>query len=75
MKSHMVTIRMDRVMKAGLDKAAKGNGRSLSGEIQHRLTEYEMLRRFFDWKTLTIAPDCALSFEVTDGGTTWHWAS
>ncbi len=47
-KSHMVTIRMDRPMKASLDEAAEATGRSLSGEIQHRLTEYESQRDFID---------------------------
>ena len=47
-KSHMVTIRMDRPMKANLDEAASENGRSLSGEIQHRLTEFESQRDFID---------------------------
>ncbi|MEK6216637.1 MAG: TraY domain-containing protein, partial [Boseongicola sp.] len=47
-KSHMVTIRMDRPMKESLDKAAKASGRSLSGEIQHRLTDYESLSSFVD---------------------------
>ena len=40
-KSHMVTIRMDRPMKASLNEAAEATGRSLSGEIQHRLANYE----------------------------------
>ena len=47
-KSHMVTIRMDRPMKASLDEAAEATGRSLSGEIQHRLAEYESQRDFID---------------------------
>jgi len=47
-KSHMVTIRMDRSMKANLDEAASENGRSLSGEIQHRLADYESKRAFVD---------------------------
>ena len=42
-KSHMVTIRMDRSMKANLDEAASENGRSLSGEIQHRLAAINRL--------------------------------
>ncbi len=47
-KSHMVTIRMDRPMKASMDEAAEATGRSLSGEIQHRLADYESLRGFVD---------------------------
>lgn len=47
-KSHMVTIRMDRPMKASLNEAAEATGRSLSGEIQHRLANYESMRDFFD---------------------------
>ena len=47
-KSHMVTIRMDRPMKASMDEAAEATGRSLSGEIQHRLDDYESMRRLVD---------------------------
>ena len=42
-KSHMVTIRMDRPMKVSMDEAAEATGRSLSGEIQHRLADYERM--------------------------------
>ena len=47
-KSHMVTIRMDRPMKASMDEAAEATGRSLSGEIQHRLADYESMRSLVD---------------------------
>ncbi len=47
-KSHMVTIRMDRLMKAAMDDAAEATGRSLSGEIQSRLADYESMRRLVD---------------------------
>ena len=51
-KSHMVTIRMTAPMKLELGKATAFSGRSLSGEIQHRLTEYALLRALIDAKMI-----------------------
>ena len=47
-RRNTINVRFDDAAWHVIDQAAAFAGRSLSGEIQHRLTEYEMLRRFFD---------------------------
>ncbi len=71
-----LNMRVPPALRKSIEKAADLSGRSLCAEVEYRCQEYEMLRRFFDWKTQTIAPDCALSIEVTDDdGRIWTWAS
>ncbi len=47
-KSHMVTVRLNKTMKDRLRAAADVSGRSLSGEIQHRLAQFAFNKRVID---------------------------
>ena len=47
-KTHMVAIRMDVALKDKIDAGVEETGRSVSGEIQWRLEDYDRISRAYD---------------------------
>ena len=43
-----LNLKVPPALRKSMEKAADASGRSLGAEVEYRIQEYEMLRRFFD---------------------------